>query len=141
MSALFGADIVIGRHDCYERFVFEMQGAGVAPGWSVGYRQPLVADPSGQPVNLLGDADLQIIVRVWTVAPYQDFPAEWLPYQGPKDVVAQGFVALREARYISSFEGVTQIGLGLDEQRPIRVSWLDGPPRLVVDISTGAPLD
>jgi hypothetical protein len=35
---------------------------------------------------------------------------------------------------------VTQIGLGLDRQRPFRVSWLEDPARLVVDVYTGTPL-
>ena len=35
-------------------------------------------------------------------------------------------MALREARNLYAFEGVTQIGLGLDQQRPFRVTWLAG---------------
>ena len=36
-----------------------------------------------------------------------------------------GYVALREARNLYAFEGVTQIGLGLDRQRPFRVTWVE----------------
>ncbi len=140
MSALTGAEMRVGRHDCYERFVFEMTGTGGVPGWSVQYRDPLVADPSGEVVALRGDADLEIIVRVWTVTDYEGRPAEWPPFTGPPDIVTSGFVALQEARYISAFEGVTQFGLGLDRERPFRVAWLDGPPRLALDIYTGEPL-
>lgn len=141
MSSLVGASMRVGRHDCYERFVFEMTGSGDVPGWSVEYTDPFIADPTGNVVELKGEASLQVIVRVWTVNDFEGRPAEWPPFTGPDVIVTSGFVAIQEARTLYAFEGVTQIGLGLDEQRPFRVSWLDGPPRLVVDVYTGESLD
>lgn len=141
MSPLTGASMRVGRHDCYERFVFELAGTGDAPGWSVQYRDPLIADPSGQTVDLRGDADLEVIVRVWTVTDFEGRPDEWPPFSGPDDIVTTGYTAIREARNLYAFEGVTQLGLGLDERRPFRVSLLEGPVRLVVDVYTGQPLD
>ena len=140
MSSLTGRELRVGRHDCYERFVFEMTGTGGVPGWSVGYRDPLIADPSGMTVDLAGDAALEVVVRVWTVTDYEGRPAEWPPLQSATTIVTSGYVALQEVRYISAFEGVTQLGIGVDRQRPFRAFWLDGPPRLVVDIDTGEPL-
>jgi hypothetical protein len=130
----------VGRHDCFERFVFQMAGAGEVPGWSVGYQDPMAADGSGAPVELRGAADLAVTVGVWTVSDFEGRPEEWPPFEGPDDIVTTGFVALREARNLYAFEGVTQIGLGVDRQRPFRVSWLEAPLRLVVDVYTGAPL-
>jgi hypothetical protein len=144
MSALTGASMRVGRHDCYERFVFEMagedEGAGELPGWTVAYRDPMTGQGSGEPIDLLGDADLEVIVRVTTVPDFEGRPDEWPPFTGPDDIVTSGFLALREARNLYAYEGVTQIGLGVDQQRPFRVSWLDSPPRLVVDLYTGQPL-
>ena len=68
-------------------------------------------------------------------------PEEWPPFEGPDDIVTTGYVALREALNLHAFEGVTQIGLGLDQQRPFRVTWLEAPARLVVDVYTGTTLD
>ena len=136
MSTLTGASMRVGQHDCFERFVFEMTGTGDPPGWSVGYADPMAADGSGEPVELLGDADLEVVVRVWTVPEFEGRPDEWPPFSGPNELVTTGFDAIQQVRNLYAFEGVTQIGIGLDEQRPFRVSWLDGPPRLVVDIAT-----
>ena len=140
LSALTGASMRVGRHDCFERFVFQMAGVGEAPGWSVGYRDPMTADGSGEPVDLRGAADLAVTVGVWTVSDFEGRPEEWPPFEGPDDIVTTGFVALREARNLYAFEGVTQIGLGVDRQRPFRVTWLEGPARLVVDVYTDTPL-
>jgi hypothetical protein len=137
MSLLTGSEMRVGRHECYERWVFEMTGSGEPPGWSVGYRDPLFADPAGFAVDLAGEASLEVVVRVWTVTDYPGRPPEWPPFAGPTTLVTDGFAALREVRYISAFEGSTQFGIGVDQQRPFRVFWLDGPPRLVVDVATG----
>jgi hypothetical protein len=139
MSTLTGASMRTGRHDCYERFVFEMTGTGDPPGWQVAYVDPLLGDGSGQPIDLAGDATLEVIVRVWTVSDVDGGPEEMPPFTGPDDLMPAGYEALREARNLYAFEGVTQIGLGLDRERPFRVTWLDGPPRLAVDVFTGVP--
>ncbi len=137
LSTMTGASMRVGRHDCYERFVFEMRGAGQQPGWTVGYRDPIVRDGSGEPVEVRGEAALSVVVGVWTVNDFAGRPDEWPPFTGPDDLVTTGFVALKEARNLYAFEGMTQIALGVDRERPFRVSWLDEPARLVVDISTG----
>lgn len=140
LSALTGASMRVGRHDCYERFVFEMRGSGEPPGWTVGYRDPMTGQGSGEPVELLGNADLEVFVGVWTVTDFEGRPDEWPPFTGPDDFVTDGFVALKEARNFYAFEGQTQLGIGVDRERPFRVSWLGDPERLVVDIYTGEPL-
>jgi hypothetical protein len=137
LSTLTGAAMRVGRHDCYERFTFEMTGTGDDPGWWAGYRDPLTGQASGEPVQLRGDADLEVMVGVWTVTDFDGRPDEWPPFTGPDDIVTDGFVALQEARNLYAYEGTTQIGLGVDRERPFRVTWLDSPPRLVVDIYTG----
>jgi hypothetical protein len=137
MSLLTGSEMRVGRHDCYERWVFEMTGSGDPPGWSVGYRDPLIADPAGFEVDLAGGASLEVVIRVWTVTDYPGRPPEWPPFTSPTTIVTDGFDALREVQYISAFEGSTQFGIGVDQQRPFRAFWLDGPPRLVVDVATG----
>lgn len=134
-STLFGQSMRVGTHDCYDRFVLEMQGSGGRPGWSVGYRDPLIGDPSGELIELAGDAALEVVVRVWTVTPFEGMPADWLPLDGPTEIRPAGYPVIREVRYLSAFEGTTQIGIGVNREHPFRVFWLDGPPRLVIDIS------
>jgi hypothetical protein len=107
----------------------------------VGYQDPMTAHGSGEPVDLRGAADLAVAVGVWTVSDFEGRPEEWPPFEGPDDIVTTGYVALREALNLYAFEGVTQIGLGLDQQRPFRVTWSEAPAPLVVDVCTGTPLD
>ena len=140
LSALTGASMRVGRHDCFERFVVQITGTGEVPGWSVGDQDPMTADGSGAPVELRGAADLAVTVGVWTVSDFEGRPEQWPPFEGPDDIVTTGFVALRESRNLYAFEGVTQVGLDLDRQRPFRVTWLPGPARLVVDVYTGTAL-
>lgn len=140
LSTLTGAAMRVGRHDCYERFVLEMAGSGQDPGWTVRYADPITGQGSGLPVDLLGGADLEILVGVWTVNDFEGRPEEWPPLSGPDVIVTDGYAALREARMLYGFEGTTQVGLGVDRRRPFRVSLLADPPRLVVDVYTGQPL-
>lgn len=135
MSSLFGEEIRLGRHDCYDRFVLQLQGSGEMPGWSVGYRDPLISDPAGDVVDLQGGASMEVMVRAWAVVPYQGIPEEWLPFDGPTQILPDGFTAIQEVRYIAAFEGSTQFGIGVDRQRPFRAFALAEPPRLVVDIA------
>ena len=140
LSTLTGSAMRVGRHDCFERLVLEMVGTGPEPGWRVSYADPLLGQASGLPVDLLGEAALDIIVGVWTVTDFEGRPAEWPPFTGPDDIVTTGYTALREARMLYAYEGTTQVGLGLDQARPFRVSLLADPARLVVDVYTGQPL-
>ena len=135
LSTLTGASMRAGRRDCFERFVFEMAGSDGDPGWRVRYVDPLTGQGSGEPIELLGDATIEVLIGVMTVTEFEGRPDEWPPFEGPDDIVTSGYTAILEARNLYGFEGTTQIGLGLDRVRPFRVSWLDGPPRLVVDIA------
>ncbi|MFJ1610213.1 hypothetical protein ACIOHS_43890 [Streptomyces sp. NPDC088253] len=49
------------------------------------------------------------------------------------DVDLSGYRTFREAKFGASFEGVTQVGLGVRARLPFRVSQL--PDRLVVDVA------
>lgn len=140
LSTLVGEQMRVGRHDCYERFVFQMQGTGSQPWWTVGYADPLTGDASGEPIEMRGAADLGILIGVWTVTDFPGRPVEWPPFTGPDDIITSGYIAIKQAINLYAFEGITQIGIGLDKQRPFRVQWLDGPPRLVVDVWTGETL-
>ncbi|MGZ4764266.1 MAG: AMIN-like domain-containing (lipo)protein [Ilumatobacteraceae bacterium] len=43
---------------------------------------------------------------------------------------------IKELVMLGNYESVTTWAIGLDSQRPFRVTTLDAPPRLVIDIST-----
>ncbi|MDN4476333.1 hypothetical protein QQX09_10745 [Demequina sp. SYSU T00192] len=134
-DGLWGVTMRVGTHECYDRWVFELTGDGGMPGWSVTPHAASVfaVDGSGEDLSpaLAGDASLEVGFGAW----YDGTPLDRAPYGGPMRVLTGGFVAIQEARIVGAFEGITQVGIGLDELRPYRVMWLEGPPRLVVDVA------
>ncbi len=133
-SGLWGVTQRVGVHECYDRWVLEFAGDG-EPGWQVTPHDAstFATDASGEDLAppLAGGASLEILVGAW----YDGTAISQAGYAGPLSVTGSG--AIREARIVGAFEGITQVGLGLDEARPYRVTWLEDPPRLVVDVFTG----
>jgi len=135
-----------GRHDCYDRVVFDVNGVvdgADAVGFHVAYVEGDVqADGSGEPVPTDGDAALEVIVR----APAQGYgtsghqPGRLLAELGD-DLVTTGQVAgwpaLREVTFAGSFEGQTTFAVGVDRQVPFRAGSFeaDGYTHVYVDIA------
>lgn len=135
-ESLWGVDMRVGTHDCYDRWVVEFDGDGAMPGWSVTVHDSstFMADPSGEDIDpLAGSSSLEVLVAAW----FDGTPIGQDAYAGETDIVTDGYPAIQEARIISGFEGITQVGIGLDEARPYRVAWLTDPGRLVIDVYNG----
>jgi hypothetical protein len=113
-----------GRHDCYDRVVFDGQ-AGFN---EVRYVTQVTTDGAGTPVPLLGGAFLQVSMRTPSTSPL---------FHGPYPN-ARGFQTLRQVAGAGGFEGYESFGIGVRARLPFRVFVVDanGPsPRLVVDIA------
>lgn len=124
-----------GRHDCYDRFVVDVPGgASNELGYSVQYVDRLYQDGSGRPIPVGGGAVLEVRVNAPAYDPETGAPtypgrvAQPLP-----GVNLAGYGTFRDTRYAGSFEGVTQLGLGVRARLPFRVLRLDG--HLVVDVA------
>ncbi len=132
---LWGVTMRVGTHECYDRWVLEFKGRGGMPGWSVTPHEAstFAVDGSGEDLSpaLAGSASLEVRFGAW----YDGTALERAPYDGPMRVLTGGFVAIQEARIVGAFEGISQVGIGLDELRPYRVRWLEDPARLVVDVA------
>jgi hypothetical protein len=120
-----------GRHAGFDRVVFEFRG-GVPATRRIRYVDQLTEDASGKPVSLAGGADLEV---VFDGANAHDGGGR--PTVSPRRF-SPGFTALKEVAQTGDFEAVVSYGLGVDRQRPFKVSTLGGPSRLVIDIQTGA---
>jgi hypothetical protein len=124
--AMTGAELTgirPGRHDCFDRLVFDVAGKPPA-GYHVRYVDAFRADGSGDFVRVAGGAVLAVTVRA---------PA----YQRIRTSVA-GYRTFRDVAWGGSFEGQTSFGLGVRARLPFRVFQLDGPgdgTRLVVDVA------
>lgn len=129
-------DVRTGRHACYDRMVFDIRGGlpQGAPSYTVRYVDHLRQDGSGRLLPVGGGAVLEIVVSAPSYDPatheptYAAKPGKPLPGVG-----LSGYRTFRDARFGASFEGNTQIGLGVRARLPFRVVTLGD--RLVVDVA------
>ncbi|MFH8800745.1 hypothetical protein ACH4F6_14280 [Streptomyces sp. NPDC017936] len=124
-----------GRHDCYDRLVVDIPGAaGADLGHSVRYVDRIYQDGSGRPIAVGGGAVLEVRVHAPAYDPDTGLPTypggAGLPLHG---VDLTGYQTFRDARFVGSFEGDTQIGLGVRARLPFRVLRL--ADHLVVDVA------
>ncbi|WP_420906842.1 AMIN-like domain-containing (lipo)protein [Streptomyces prasinus] len=132
-------DIRTGRHDCYDRMVVDLPGAGGsgsagAVGYTVRYVDRLYQDGSGTHIPVTGGAVLEVRMAAPSYDPETGeatYPARaGQPLPG---VDTAGYRTFRDTRFAASFEGDTQIGLGVRARLPFRVLQLQD--RLVVDVA------
>lgn len=127
-------NIRTGRGTCYDRMVFDVSGATEKIGYHVGYVDAFRQDGSGRKIPVKGGAILQIQVS----APSYD------PATGRSTYAAQvgrplpgvnitGYKTFRDTTFGASFEGQTQVGLGVRARLPFRVFQIGD--RLVVDVA------
>jgi hypothetical protein len=142
----------VGRHDGFDRLVFEFAGRGSAeaarvprdakptgglPGYSVRYVPVARTDGLGAPIATQGAVALQVYLAADSVALEPD-GAE-LTFT-PARPITPRYPTLRQVRYGGFFEGGTTFGVGLTGRSGFRVVELSGPPRLAIDVAHGARL-
>jgi hypothetical protein len=127
-------DIRTGKHECYDRIVFDVPGGGDQIGYYVKYVDRFHADPSGKYIPVAGGAILDIRVGAWSydleagVPTYPGAVGEPLP-----GVKISGYSTFRDTRFGGTSEGQTQVGLGVRARLPFRVIQMDD--RVVVDVA------
>ncbi|TPQ20750.1 AMIN-like domain-containing (lipo)protein [Streptomyces sporangiiformans] len=127
-------DIRTGRHDCFDRMVFDVPGGGGDIGYYVRYVDRLYQDGSGRYIPVAGGAVLEIRVAAPSYEPDSGAPAYPGRVARPlPGVDIGGYRTFRDTRFAGSFEGETQVGLGVRARLPFRVIQL--PDRLVVDVA------
>lgn len=122
-------DIRMGGHEGFDRVVFEFNGPGV-PSWNVRYVAEALGDASGLPVDVDGDAILE--VTLFPVA----YPMDGTdPYTGPSVIAVAGTEQVTEVVNNSIFEGYLQAFIGVDDgEQPFRAYSLNDPARIVVEV-------
>jgi hypothetical protein len=125
-----------GRHECWDRVVFELNGT--AQGYSVRYSTAIPTD--GEGVDLVpytaGGAHLWVTLR----APAYDdsHTATFDATTGEHVANVLRYDTLRDVVFGGSFEGYTTFAVGVRARLPFRVLLLAGPgthSRIVVDIA------
>ncbi|MEU6251145.1 hypothetical protein [Streptomyces sp. NPDC047043] len=130
-----------GRHACYDRMVVDIPGAGKSHlGYSVRYVKNLYQDGSGRLIPVGGGAVLEVRVTAPSYDPETGAPSYPARAGRPlPGVDLTGYRTFRDTRFAGSFEGDTQLGLGVRARLPFRVLRVDG--HVVVDVAhnwTGA---
>lgn len=123
-----------GRHACYDRMVFDTGTAAAKLGYHVGYVDAFHQDGSGARIPLKGGAILQIYVS----APSYDPVTGKQTYAGSAGkslpgVDISGYKTFTDTKFGASFEGQTQVGLGVRATLPFRV--LQSGHQLIVDVA------
>jgi hypothetical protein len=119
------SDVRVGAHPGYDRIVFEITDSALRPQVAiVPAEPPFTMDASGQDVDVNGKTYLRITLHDaagpnLTEATYDQRP---------------GYPILTELRNTGDFEGVQTWIAGLTGPACVRVSTLDSPNRVVVDL-------
>lgn len=122
-------DLRFGVHDGYDRVVLDLAGDGT-PGWHGEYVEDPTQVAAGEPVYLLGEDYLLILVK-GVVYPTEDGAQ---PFEGPRRITPATGGVIEEVRYGEMFEGQVEIWIGLSSDEPFRVFRLSDPTRVVIDV-------
>lgn len=119
-----------GSHGSYDRVTIEF-GNGVPH--DVGISAPtadttFTMSPSGQQATLKGDHGILITIHGSDLH---------TTYSGSTDIVT-GDPTIAEVRRVQDFEGVVQIGLGINGPGCYTATFMTGPDRLVIDVQQAA---
>ncbi|MFW7414127.1 AMIN-like domain-containing (lipo)protein [Demequina sp. SO4-18] len=128
-SRLSPVDLRFGVHDGFDRIVLDLAGEG-APGWDGRYVEDPTQAASGEPVYLLGEDYLLILVN-GVVYPTEDGAQD---FDGPRSLTPTAGGVVEEVRYGAMFEGQVEVWVGLASDEPFRVFSLEDPTRVVIDV-------
>lgn len=126
-SRLAVVGVRVGAHEGFDRVVVDLEGDG-DPGWFVDYTSTPMQETVGQPLQVAGNSFLNINVD-GTVYPFElgkdnDVPVTMAGDTGNViDVISAG-----------TYEGRSQVVVGLRSELPYSVQVLEHPTRVVVDI-------
>ena len=117
-----------GRHESFDRVVFEFRGSTV-PGYHVEYiDRPVRACGSGDVVKVAGDGWLS--VRLTPAQAHTDAGKPTIGYRERR----LRLPVLRELQSTCDFEGEVEWVLGVSSPNRYRVMELSNPARLVIDL-------
>lgn len=126
-SRLAVVGVRVGAHEGFDRVVVDLEGDG-DPGWFVDYTSTPMQETVGQPLQVAGNSFLNINVD-GTVYPFElgkdnNVPVTMAGDTGNViDVISAG-----------TYEGRSQVVVGLRSELPYSVQVLENPKRVVVDI-------
>jgi len=130
-----------GRHECFDRLVVDLgqrstSRSGQGNGYRVQYVNEVVESGSGNKVKVAGGAYLMINLNA--AAHDQNGRPTYTPADRLKAVNVAGYSTFRQVAFLGTFEGQTDIAIGVRARLPMRVQFLAGPgkgSRMVIDVA------
>lgn len=120
-------EVRTGQHECFDRIVFDIN-SNEKVSYRAEYVPVVTSDGSGLPVEVAGDAAIQLVIDAWAVDPK---PSDFKPDSPWK--------SLYEVKNAGSFEGLTTFGIGVKAEKPFDIYHLAGKDktsmRIVLDIA------
>ena len=123
-------DIRLGRQDGFDRVVLEVGGTGT-PGWDVRYVDAASSQGSGEPVDVAGNAVLQVSLT-GVGYPYDTGVTEYPPRH---PLSAAGTQDVTQVVYDATFEGTAVTFVGTNQRAPFRVYLMKNPTRVVLEVA------
>jgi hypothetical protein len=120
-------DIRSGRHECFDRLVIDLTGDS----YYVTYTDEVTYVGSGEPVPLRGGAKL--FVMAYSPSYDENFDPTYTPPNLTEVVDVTGYQTFRQVAWAGSWEGTTDLGLGVRALLPFRV--FTQPGRIIVDVA------
>jgi len=117
----------VASQNGFDRVVFEYEGDGV-PSYSFSYQDEATQQATGDLIDLPGSTGLRGFIHgiAW---------GEPGNYEGPKRLTADGTRAVTVVDVGVLFEGDQDPYIGVEGERPYRVTVLRDPTRIVVDVA------
>ncbi len=134
MSQARVTNVRTGQHYCFDRLVIDLTGS--VAGYTARYVPQVVQDGSGFPVPLRGQAFIQLTVN--SPAYDDNSNSTYNPPDKNELTNVTGYQTLRQVAWAGSFEGYSNVGIGVRARLPFRVFTLAGPDagsRLVIDVA------
>lgn len=124
-----------GTDGAFDRVTIEFQGTGPA-GWYTRWTDQPAQQASGHPIPFEGATALDLGIEM-TPYPIDDpaAQAEMLETQPYPGTTNHGGI-ITGVNYVNAFEARSQFIIGLTQQAPYSLTYLDGPPRVVIDFQT-----
>jgi hypothetical protein len=121
-------NITSGRHDTFDRVVLAFDG--LEPECSASYVSEILADGSGQPISLDGNAFLKVTLR--GAAAHDDAGSP--TYNGPELIDTPDLENIAAVTLAGDFEDHVTVGVGMNTKTHYGVFALSGPTRVVIDV-------
>ncbi|MFD5825946.1 hypothetical protein [Lentzea sp. NPDC060358] len=122
-------DVRSGQHECFDRLVIDTHQANGAH--HVTYTDEVRQVGSGEPVALRSGAKLLVVA--YSPSYDENFTPTYQPANPAEVVDVTGYRTFRQVAWAGSWEGTTDLGLGVRARLPFRVFTLTD--RIVVDVA------